>query len=87
MCVPESWPAAVCFIFLASSGSCVHAGISASVVMMHSPRRDKRGFNREESSGLSVHGRIYTQSILAFSSGEKNGLGTLAKDQVGMCGR
>ena len=70
-----------------NSGSCVHAGMSASVVMMHSPRIDKSGFNRDESLGLSVHGRMYTQSILAFSSGENNGLGTLAKDQVGMCGR
>ena len=85
--MPESWPAAVCLILLANSDSCVHVGISASVVVMHSPRTDKSGFNREESSGLSVHGRMYTQSILAFSSGENNGLGTLAKDQVGMYGR
>ncbi len=48
---------------------------------------DRNGLLRELSEGCSVHGRMYTHSSLAFSSGENCGRGTLAKDQVGKCGR
>ena len=64
-----------------------HLGCHSSPFCSHLPSRDRSGLWFVHSLSRKVHGRMYTDSSRAFSSGENCNLGTLAKDHVGRYGR
>ena len=64
----------------------VHAGTSSVAMLKHLPNDVRSGFVVVSIDGSSVHGRMYTHSRRAFSSGESEPCGTLACDHVGRYG-
>ena len=70
----------------ASRALAVHAGTASEAILKHFPNEVSSGFVVVSINGSSVHGRMYTHSRRAFSSGESEPCGTLAYDHVGRCG-
>ena len=59
-----------------------HLGCHSSPFCSHLPSRDRSGLWFVHSLSRKVHGRMYTDSSRAFSSGENCNLGTLAIDDA-----